>query len=413
MSFSAKLWEKFKQLFSADSSRKKEPFSPSKFILCVDDDVDFCAYMQRMAVPLQIALEKAYTMEEAKQKIEEGRSLDAFIIDGHLPDGSGFELVAWIREKQGLEVPIAFLSRIYQDATSFRLLKEQLNVNYVLEKPLSPQDATHLFEELISYTKEGGSEEVPEDLLADLKNQYYKSIYDKVERLQRQILAVQRQPTTENLKTLQTEVHKIAGSSGSYGFLKVSKLCKDLEAQIIDRLNSGAPPSNQWLASLDQFFAQIKLYFQTPDQSILSPAEEDQIVQERVPLENCKILLVDDDPDVCQYIEQALKDVDLNVLSITDAAAMWETLDTFDPQILLLDIHLPGYNIIDIMETLHATPRYQKIAVVMTTVTHDPSIIEKAYRAKVEDILFKPLDKAVLQKRLISLAKRKIKERRE
>lgn len=235
-------------------------------LLCVDDDTDFCDYMRSFADAMHMTFFEAHSVSEAKEQIL-SYPFHVFIIDGHLPDGSGIDLIAWVRKEQAIMCPIVFISRIYHDATSFRVLKEKLNVEYVLDKPIKDQDVKELFNCLAtSCGNESELENPPEDFLAEIKKNYNKSIYDKIDRLEKMILDVQKQPTLENLQLFKTEVHKIAGSSGSYGFTKVSELCKQCEIEIEQRMQE---VKNQqldinWLNSLDEFFAQVKKYFQLP-----------------------------------------------------------------------------------------------------------------------------------------------------
>lgn len=241
--------------------------NPICTILCVDDDRSFCLFMQKLAHSRGIQLDAVYSIQEAKKAIERNPTYQAFIIDGHLPDGAGFGLVAWIRVDKQLTVPIGFLSRIYRDAKSFRILKEHLHVNYVLDKPLLPSEVHQLFVQIcheVSSSQAVGQEPFSDALLADLKMDYQKTIADKIERLEQMILHAQKNPSLENLQLLKREVHKIAGSAGSYGYMAVSDLCKNLEFDLnkqIDLVKRGQF-NPQWLSLLDDFFTQIKLNFQ-------------------------------------------------------------------------------------------------------------------------------------------------------
>lgn len=235
-------------------------------VLCVDDDPEFCLYIERLATLLQLELDKAYSVAEAKQKIEENSDYKAFLIDGYLPDGSGFELVSWIREEKELGIPIGFLSHVYQDAASFRLLKESLHVNYVVEKPILPDEVHLLLVKLCGLETESAliEEPIPDKVLAELRESYRKSIYDKIERIEKLILAVQKDTKGENLLALKKEVHKIAGSSGSHGYLAVSKLCRNLELELDQQiiLEKEGKVDAEWALNLDHFFTKIKSNFQ-------------------------------------------------------------------------------------------------------------------------------------------------------
>jgi CheY-like chemotaxis protein len=233
-------------------------------VLCVDDDHSFCLFMQKLADSLGIRLDIAYSVQEAQEAIEKKSDYQAFIIDGHLPEESGFVLVAWIREKKKLTVPIGFISRIYRDAASFRLLKEQLQVNYILEKPLAPSEAYQLLVQLCPSQLAVGKEPFLDALLADLKMSYQRTIFDKIERLEKMILNVQKDPSIENLQILKEEVHKIAGSAGMHGYIVVSDLCKNLELDLIKQIDlvKRGEFDLKWLSLLDDFFAQLKFNFQ-------------------------------------------------------------------------------------------------------------------------------------------------------
>jgi DNA-binding response OmpR family regulator len=260
----SRIWDYFCSWWQRFTSSKHENTATfAHSLLCVDDDFDFCLYVQRVAQESQVKCDKAHSIAEAKQKIEQ-RVYDAFIIDGHLPDGSGFELVTLIREKIDSDSKIAFLSRIYQDSTSFRLLKETFKVNYVLDKPLNFQAIKHLIENLCLRRLSLKASELPEKLLSDIKLEYQNSIPDKLERLEKMILAIQKNLTLENLENFKREIHKIAGSAGSYGYSKVTDLCKQMEEEVTEqielfKINSYAA---SWDMKLDDFFTQIKFHFQ-------------------------------------------------------------------------------------------------------------------------------------------------------
>lgn len=256
MGFFFDTWEKFLRWLPWPVSTVEF----KKKILLVDDDADFCLYIKHIAEEQQIGVEKAESTAEAQRKIDSG-DFDAYIVDGHLPDGSGFYVVESIRQKKGPVIPIAFLSRIFQDAISFRLLKEKLHVNYVLEKPISIEDVQKLLRDLCYISSL--ERPVPESFLAEIKEDYRKSIYDKISRLEKSILAVQNNPTYEELEALNVDIHKIAGSAGSYGYPRVGELCKALEDEIAQQIAAlPTPPSQAWLATLDEFFTQVKKNFQ-------------------------------------------------------------------------------------------------------------------------------------------------------
>jgi DNA-binding response OmpR family regulator len=544
LSFFSKKWKQAKNFIKTaalqaikQSLMTKEGIEqPVCKILCVDDDRSFCQFMKRLSLSMGIQLDEAYSIEEGRRAIEAYPSYQAFIIDGHLPDGSGFQLVAWIREKKKLDTPIGFISRIYQDSKSFRILKEGLKVNYVLEKPINPSEVHQLLAQLCQIKSQpSGSEPFSDDLLADLKASYQKTISDKVERLETMILAVQKNPTIENLQALRGEVHKIAGSAGSYGYMAVSELCKNLELELIKQIDLAkrGQLDHQWLFTLDEFFTQVKLHFQIEllesdvegalrarhlpsvyivdeDQAFLSaltqPNQEmrfdiltesrpekaiqtllsadvypqilfcdahyqtsvltgyhlikafyqsndylttiialiikEQAVEEQVealrkgmtcvfqkplpmpfllPLLDqtpfrplplpYKILVIDDDVDICQYILKILKYLGLKTTSVQDLTHIKELLADYKPDLILLDINLKTESGIGGLEQIRKQLGYNQLLIGMVTITQqDSQVIQKCYDAGVDEILFKPLEGGVIQRKVASLLRTKAQE---
>lgn len=238
-----------------------------KTILCVDDDKDFCRFIEKLGVSIGVKVEKAFLIDEAKDKIDSASEgyYQAYVIDGHLPDGSGFDLIAWMREEKGIGAPIGFLSRIYQDALSFRNLKEIYSVEYVLDKPLEREAVRQFLIRLChKETVRNSKLEIQDIELEELKINYDKTILDKVERVERLILNVQKEPSESNLQQLNEEIHKISGSAGSYGYPEVSLLCREMEKKLLKQINAlnAGEFDMDWLASLDEFFTKFKYHFQ-------------------------------------------------------------------------------------------------------------------------------------------------------
>lgn len=236
--------------------------TPKGTILCVDDDPDFCLYIERLAISIGLKQDSAYSIKEAKQKISSHPSYQAYVIDGYLPDGSGLDLVAWIRERDNGNVPICFVSRIYLSAGHFRQLKEELKVDIVLEKPLQAEEVSRLLKKLCHL--EVKEEAKPDELIGDLKIRYQQSIYGKLESMEKKILQVQKMVSVENLAEFKREVHNISGTAASFGFKKAGDLCREMDLQLNQQIelqkNGSLDPS--WLQSLDDFFSKLKLYFQ-------------------------------------------------------------------------------------------------------------------------------------------------------
>ena len=102
-------------------------------------------------------------------------------------------------------------------------------------------------------------DQIPDELL----KAYRSSIPEKLAQLKQLILAVKRQTGKDELGALRFAVHKLAGNSGVYGYMEVSKLCKQIEAELDTILQNlpGTAPDPKWLEKLDPFYQQIEKGF--------------------------------------------------------------------------------------------------------------------------------------------------------
>lgn len=93
-----------------------------------------------------------------------------------------------------------------------------------------------------------------------LLEDYRKAIPDKLDALQRLILAAQKSPAKEALEALRFAVHKLAGNASTYGFAAVSVICKKTELEIVEAINH-LPPDPKWLANLTLFHSKVQEAF--------------------------------------------------------------------------------------------------------------------------------------------------------
>ena len=98
---------------------------------------------------------------------------------------------------------------------------------------------------------------IPPELLA----LYRKSIPGKVADLKNLIDDLQKKRGKEEMEKLRFAVHKLAGNSGTYGFMEVSRLCREAEEKLGKMIAQGAIDSH-WVQNLDQFLKGIEQGFE-------------------------------------------------------------------------------------------------------------------------------------------------------
>jgi two-component system, OmpR family, response regulator len=102
-----------------------------------------------------------------------------------------------------------------------------------------------------------------------------------------------------------------------------------------------------------------------------------------------RILVIDDDRGTCQFIADFLSDEGYDVTTGVSGRAALDGLATFQPDLILLDLHMPFFSGQDFIDAYRALPNH-----------HAPIVLMSA-RSKVETIardlqadgyLFKPFE---------------------
>lgn len=119
-----------------------------------------------------------------------------------------------------------------------------------------------------------------------------------------------------------------------------------------------------------------------------------------------KALLVDDDVDFCAYTTAVLEEIGAHVATLNEPTDLFKKLESYKPDLLLLDILLPKYDGLNLLKTIRRDIAYKDLIIVLVTGTDKTITKIDAYTENVDDILFKPIDPKMLQKRIISLIDR-------
>ena len=79
------------------------------------------------------------------------------------------------------------------------------------------------------------------------------------------------------------------------------------------------------------------------------------------------IWCVEDDPSIREIEVYALNSTGLEARGFADGGEFWEALDTEQPELVLLDVVLPGEDGVAILKRLRSDERYREIPVIMAT----------------------------------------------
>ncbi len=103
-----------------------------------------------------------------------------------------------------------------------------------------------------------------------------------------------------------------------------------------------------------------------------------------------KILVVDDDELICSSLKKVLAGYGYLVDTVLNAENTIETIDTFQPDLVLLDVHLDKSNGLEILKEIQK--KFQNLTVIMITGYSDVQLAVTAMKSGAYDFLLKPLD---------------------
>lgn len=123
-------------------------------------------------------------------------------------------------------------------------------------------------------------------------------------------------------------------------------------------------------------------------------------------LEVSRILAVDDSPDNLFLIEAVLDEADYALTCVEDGRAALQQIATEPPDLILLDIMMPGMNGYEVTQHIRQDPSLPYIPILLIT-AHDQMSLVKGLDTGADDFIRKPLDIEELQARIRSLLRLK------
>lgn len=104
------------------------------------------------------------------------------------------------------------------------------------------------------------------------------------------------------------------------------------------------------------------------------------------------VLIAEDDPDIADVLRRALTErLDVEAEIVPNGALVMDSVTARRPDLLILDVSLPGLNGLDVFDVLRSDPHWQGVPVLFLT-----GLPERAETANaptgVHEILAKPFD---------------------
>jgi sigma-B regulation protein RsbU (phosphoserine phosphatase) len=104
------------------------------------------------------------------------------------------------------------------------------------------------------------------------------------------------------------------------------------------------------------------------------------------------ILIVDDEPFNLEFLEIVLKQQGYNILTASDGRSGREMAEQMQPDLILLDIMMPGENGFECATVLRLSPETSEIPIIFLSALDDEDNTSRGYDAGAVDFIVKPFE---------------------
>lgn len=103
-----------------------------------------------------------------------------------------------------------------------------------------------------------------------------------------------------------------------------------------------------------------------------------------------KILIVDDDVTITDLMKMLVSMEGHQPTTVNDSTKAIEVADSIRPDLITLDLMMPGLTGFEVCELLHNDPKFTNIPVMIISAKDDPASKEKAFAVGAREYLTKP-----------------------
>ena len=109
-----------------------------------------------------------------------------------------------------------------------------------------------------------------------------------------------------------------------------------------------------------------------------------------------RVMIVDDDQAVAEFHASILRNQGMEVMCVTRAMHTFQRAVQFKPALLILDMHMPDINGVELAILLRQDPLFTLLPIIFLTADHSESLHERIHALGVNGLLTKPVEPAIL-----------------
>jgi len=119
-----------------------------------------------------------------------------------------------------------------------------------------------------------------------------------------------------------------------------------------------------------------------------------------------RIVVADDDADIRDLVVFKLRQAGHDVEAVEDGAAAVAACQASPPDLVVLDVMMPGMGGLDATRALRLDPRVARVPVILLTARAQESDIEQGFGAGADDYVVKPFSPRELASRVAAVLAR-------
>jgi two-component system alkaline phosphatase synthesis response regulator PhoP len=123
-----------------------------------------------------------------------------------------------------------------------------------------------------------------------------------------------------------------------------------------------------------------------------------------------RVLIADDEPDILEIINYNLVKEGYETSTAKNGEEALEKARTLNPDLVILDIMMPGKTGMQVCEILRANPSFNETLIIFLTALNDESSHIKGLECGADDYISKPISPRVLVSRVNAIFRRTLKE---
>ena len=108
-----------------------------------------------------------------------------------------------------------------------------------------------------------------------------------------------------------------------------------------------------------------------------------------------KLLIVDDEIEICDFLKSFFEERNFDVKTASSGQAALDMTEQFKPNVLLLDIKMPGMDGVQVLGNVKK--KYPRTKVIMVTALETRDKIEECLRLGADNYITKPLSLEYLE----------------